>query len=251
MAKAKKPVKKKTTVKKDIDDSYQFALDALKGVGDDIRMGDEELADPSMKTSPACNFMELKTKCESKTNDFIDYLVEFYLSKDVLKLPHTQSKIDDDKNTLSKLLFQIETSEHAIMRCLERIEVSPEARLFEVLSQCQRAQMDIIKHYEADKKLIEDNYKMIKETYAIQRLELPEHIGEIKPVKKKRDMKSILRDVHKSVGTLDVKDHKTGGGEDITTDVEITNTKKPTKKPKRKSQKKDPPPSWPKGVRPK
>jgi len=249
MAKAEK---KKIPVKQNIDAGYKSALDSLQGVNDDIFLGDDNISNPSDKVRPACNFMELKTKCEEKTNDFVDYLVEFYLSKEVVGLPHTQSKIDDDKNTLSKLLFQIETSEHAIMRCLERIEYAPEARLFEVLSQCQRAQMDIIKHYEADKKLIEDNYKMIKESYAIQRLELPESTGDGRPMKQKRDTKSILRSVHDKVGSLDVKEHKVGGNvEELTDAIEITDTKKkPKQKPKRKSQKKQPEPSWPKGVRP-
>ena len=74
--------------------------------------------------------------------------------------------MDDDKSTLAELLLQMKTSEHSIIKLLERIDNGGmEARNFEVLAKLQSAKMEIVKHYEAVKLMIERNYKNLKVDY--------------------------------------------------------------------------------------
>jgi len=106
-------------------------------------------------------------KCKSQADSFMTGLVNFYLDGEILSDPYLIQKIDDDKNTLTDLKNQMETSQLAITQLLEVIAeggaIVP--RNFEVLSQLQKAKMEIVKHYEAVKTNIENNYKYLKGVY--------------------------------------------------------------------------------------
>jgi hypothetical protein len=68
-----------------------------------------------------------------------------------------------DKLTVSNLLFQMKTAEHAIKKLLEEIDSgSTQARSFEVLASLQKSKMEIVKHLAAFMVTMENNYKNLK-----------------------------------------------------------------------------------------
>jgi len=113
------------------------------------------------------DFVEMKNECQKDALIIIGELSEFYISKQMLENKYIRAKIKDDIETIAKILFQIKTAEHAVIRCLEQIEIRPQARTFEVLSMCQKSQMELQKQYEMTKIIIENNYKVIKNDYDI------------------------------------------------------------------------------------
>jgi hypothetical protein len=68
-----------------------------------------------------------------------------------------------DKMTVSNLLFQMRTAEHAIKKLLEEIDNgSTGPRSFEVLASLQKSKMEIVKHLAAFMVTMENNYKNLK-----------------------------------------------------------------------------------------
>jgi hypothetical protein len=104
----------------------------------------------------------------------------FYLTADIVdEIEYIKQKITVDKITLSNLLFQMKTAEHAIIKILEDIDngnLSP--RTFEVLSALQRSKMDIVKQFQHFMVVMENNYKSLKEDYRVKKSDEPKQIEE-------------------------------------------------------------------------
>lgn len=119
----------------------------------------------------------------NKAASTIDKMLKFYLSEDIIdKNEYVKAKAEIDKMSLSMLLTQMQNSETAIMSLMEQIgegDVAP--RLYEVLSELQRTQLDIIKTQTMHLVAVEENVKKIAreiEIYEMQK-ELEEgHEGE-------------------------------------------------------------------------
>jgi hypothetical protein len=104
---------------------------------------------------------KIKTEALAASTDYVDYLVDFYLTGAILDEPFLKKKKDDDTQTLADLIFQMKTSEYAIIKLLEVIDEGGQIipRNFEVLAGLQKSKMEIVKHYEAVKMNIENNYR--------------------------------------------------------------------------------------------
>lgn len=113
------------------------------------------------------NYFALKEKCTNEAKELIDSMISFYLPSNMMEVSYIKSRIKDDILTISDLLFNMKTSEHAIMKLLETIDEGGNynAKNFEQLSKLQTSKMEIVKHYEALKTILENNYKSLKRDY--------------------------------------------------------------------------------------
>lgn len=110
----------------------------------------------------------------TKAANTIDKMLKFYLSEDIInKNEYVQAKSEIDKMSLSMLLTQMENSEKAIMSLMDQIgegDVAP--RMYEVLSELQRTQLDIIKTQTMHLVAVEENVKKLSreiEIYEMQK----------------------------------------------------------------------------------
>lgn len=118
-----------------------------------------------------------------KASKTIDKMLKFYLKEDIIdRNEYVKAKAEIDKMSLSMLLTQMENSEKAITSLMDQIgegDVAP--RLYEVLSELQRTQLDIIKTQTMYIVAVEENVKKVAreiEIYEMQK-ELEEgHEGE-------------------------------------------------------------------------
>jgi hypothetical protein len=128
--------------------------------------------------SRVTNFMDydgVKIDSDTKADDIVDSIAEFYLDRSIIQeIPYVQQKNVVDKITVSNLLFQMKTAEHAITKLLEEIDNGNlHPRTFEVLSSLQRSKMEIVKHLAQFMVIMENNYKSLKEDYRIKKSEEP------------------------------------------------------------------------------
>jgi hypothetical protein len=124
------------------------------------------------------NFMDyegVKTDSDTKADDIVNSIAEFYLdSQIILEIPYIRQKNVVDKITVSNLLFQMKTAEHAITKLLEEIDNGNlHPRTFEVLASLQRSKMEIVKHLAQFMVIMENNYKSLKEDYRVKKAEEP------------------------------------------------------------------------------
>ena len=124
------------------------------------------------------NFMDyegVKVDSDTKADDIVDSIAEFYLDRGIIQeIPYIQQKNVVDKITVSNLLFQMKTAEHAITKLLEEIDNGNlHPRTFEVLSSLQRSKMEIVKHLAQFMVIMENNYKSLKEDYRVKKAEEP------------------------------------------------------------------------------
>jgi hypothetical protein len=134
---------------------------------------------PQRSASTFLNYHEVKIDSDSTAGDIVDSIAEFYLDKTIiLEIPYVTQKNSVDKITVSNLLFQMKTAEHAIIKLLEEIDNgNTHPRTFEVLSSLQRSKMEIVKHLAQFMVIMEQNYKNLKDDYRIKKAEEPQSLG--------------------------------------------------------------------------
>ena len=124
------------------------------------------------------NFMDydkVKNYSDTKADNIVDSISEFYLSIEIIEeIPYVKQKSIVDKITVSNLLFQMKTAEHAIIKLLEEIDNGNlHPRTFEVLASLQRSKMEIVKHLAQFMVIMETNYKSLKDDYRIKKADEP------------------------------------------------------------------------------
>lgn len=152
-------------MKKEIENLKKQAKDLediLLGVtesGIEAVAGEDVL--PKLKAISPLNYDEVKVESDKKASDIVESVILMYLPADfVQKQDYVYQKMEVDKLTVSNLLFQMKTAEHAIKKLLEEIDSgSPQARHFEVLASLQKSKMEIVKHLAAFMVTMENNYK--------------------------------------------------------------------------------------------
>lgn len=144
-------------LKKQAKQLEDILLDIDTGV--DIVAGEKVL--PRMKSMNPLNYDKVKDDADSKAADIVESIILMYLPKELVKeQDYVFQKMEVDKLTVSNLLFQMKTAEHAIMKLLEEIDSgSPQPRHFEVLASLQKSKMEIIKHLATFMVTMENNYK--------------------------------------------------------------------------------------------
>lgn len=121
---------------------------------------------PSRPISPL-DYNNVKIQCEDSANEIVSSVACFYLDERIIEsVPYVKQKTAVDHITVSNLLFQMKTAEHAIIKLLEEIDGGNlHPRTFEVLSSLQRSKMEIVKHLAQFMIIMENNYKNLKVDY--------------------------------------------------------------------------------------
>ena len=122
----------------------------------------------TQKASRFMDFDKIKEDADVEANETVDSIVDFYIQDSIYDerrgARFLKSKTSRDKMTLSNIIFQMKTAEHAIKRLLEEIDAGNlHPRQFEVLAALQKSKMDIIKHLAFVQIQMENNYKTIRQ----------------------------------------------------------------------------------------
>ena len=174
--------------------------DVLLGVnkeGISVVAGEEVL--PKMKSISPLNYDVVKEESDRKASDIVESVILMYLPAEFVKAQdYVYQKMEVDKLTVSNLLFQMKTAEHAIMKLLEEIDSgSPQPRHFEVLASLQKSKMEIVKHLAVFIVTMEKNYKNLnydwKNEIEKPQITLPEYVEEVEEnTTKFRGTKSLM-----------------------------------------------------------
>ena len=157
-----------STKKESLDSLKQRAKDLesiLLGVSDggiDTISGEDVL--PKLKAIAPLDYDTVKSEADKKASDIVESVILLYLPQEfVVEQDYVYQKMEVDKLTVSNLLFQMKTAEHAIKKLLEEIDGgSSGPRHFEVLASLQKSKMEIVKHLAAFMVTMENNYKNLK-----------------------------------------------------------------------------------------
>ena len=147
------------------------------------------------------DYQSVKEHLDNEANDIILSIAEFYLDEEIVNnIEYVKQKTKVDHLTISSLLFQMKTAEHAIIKLLGEIDdgnLNP--RMFEVLASLQRSKMEIVKHLAQFMIIMENNYKNLKDDYRIKKAEKgssdEDEEGESKGFKM-RGSKALLQAIH-------------------------------------------------------
>lgn len=112
----------------------------------------------------------VKDVIDKEANEIVNSISEFYLGEDINdQVPYVKQKTKVDIITVSSLLFQMKTAEHAIIKLLGEIDDGNlHARTFEVLASLQRSKMEIVKHLAQFMIIMENAYKNFYEDYRVK-----------------------------------------------------------------------------------
>jgi hypothetical protein len=126
---------------------------------------------PAFNEHEPMDYVEERSKSTNSAKKLMNSLLKFYLSEELIqKNEYIQLKAKVDVMTMSQLIYQMKTAEHAItilMRSIDAGEVSP--RMFEVLGGLQKTLLDIMKHQTLHMMAAEENLKKLKRDIDIYR----------------------------------------------------------------------------------
>jgi hypothetical protein len=119
------------------------------------------------KIKKALDYEAITKEVETESQEIVKQSILFFFEKHEIEAePYIREKMKVDFITISNLMFQMKTSEHAIIRLLEQIdEGSSNIKQFEVLSKLQSSKMDIVKHLQTVMTVMETNYKNLRDYY--------------------------------------------------------------------------------------
>lgn len=164
--------------------SNKETMDHLKKISEDLEsmiLGSEvpslqeaQKGDlPALGTVKPLNYEVVKKFADEKSESIVETVVLLYLPKEfVFEHDYIAQKMTVDKMTVSNLIFQMKTAEHAIKKLLEEMDggnVQP--RVFEVLAALQKSKMEIVKHLAQFMVMLENNYKSLRLDYESNRSE--------------------------------------------------------------------------------
>jgi|LakMenEpi03Aug12_release.lakeMendotaPanAssembly.Ray.scaffolds.fasta_scaffold209723_3 hypothetical protein len=119
---------------------------------------------PAFQVTDPLDYDGEKDIAQNKAKKLMNSLLKFYLSQELIqKNEYITLKAKIDVMTMSNLMFQMRTAEHAIVTLLRSIdagEASP--RMFEVLGGLQKTMLDIMKHQTLHMMAAEENMKKLK-----------------------------------------------------------------------------------------
>lgn len=158
--------------------SSKETMDHLKKISEDLEsmiLGSEipsleetQKGDlPAISTVKPLNYEVVKKFADEKAEGIVESVVLLYLPKEfVFEQDYIAQKMTVDKMTVSNLIFQMKTAEHAIKKLLEELDTgNTHARTFEVLGGLQKSKMEIVKHLAQFMVMLENNYKSLRLDY--------------------------------------------------------------------------------------
>ena len=156
---------------------------------------------PSRPISPL-DYNNVKIECEDSATDIVESVALFYLDERIIStIPYVKQKTLVDHITVSNLLFQMKTAEHAIIKLLEEIDGGNlHPRTFEVLSSLQRSKMEIVKHLAQFMIIMENNYKNLKIDYQSHSVEtIDGEVSEVDNPMQTRGTRGLIESLRKVV----------------------------------------------------
>ena len=163
---------------------------------------------PSNSAIKPLNYDALQKETDTKAEDIVESVIMLYLPKEFIREhEYVRQKMSVDMLTVSNLIFQMKTSEHAIKKLLEEIDMGNiHARSFEVLASLQKSKMDIVKHLAQFMVVMENNYKNLKFDYENAKAEKAQPVVEIEQeassnLSKFRGTKSLVEMINNAIKT--------------------------------------------------
>jgi ABC-type antimicrobial peptide transport system permease subunit len=106
------------------------------------------------------NFDDLRKTSTKKAKDILKKLISFYLTEEMIKDTYTVKKVSIDIVNLSNCMFQLATSEYAVVKVLEEIDSGlGNDKIFKVLSDLQKQNMETMKYNKQYIQIIEKEYE--------------------------------------------------------------------------------------------
>lgn len=184
---------------------------------------------PKLKAINPLDYEKVKSESDEKSSNIVEAVILMYLPADFIQQhDYVFQKMEVDKLTISNLLFQMKTAEHAIKKLLEEIDNGGTgARSFEVLASLQKSKMEIVKHLASFMVTMENNYKNLKFDYLSnnveKKAELPEYTPaepEEETIKKFRGTRGLMSLVQTYVEESKNKENESESksGSDTTTE---------------------------------
>jgi len=161
--------KREKQLRDDLEKLIDTDLTEIKGL---VQQAESVLP---QRSSGFLNYEVVKKDADTRAKKIVTSIAEFYLNKDMIReIPYIRQKNLVDHITVSNLLFQMKTAEHAIIKLLEEIDNgNTHPRTFEVLASLQRSKMEIVKHLAQFMVVMEQNYKNLKDDYRVKKAEEP------------------------------------------------------------------------------
>jgi len=162
------------------------AQDNIRKQLEDMLLGGEQIDEASTKDKPVANsdeqgplakvqhpgtknmdFYSVKDDVEVESKKLLKSVIDFYLDAKVIKKnEYIKYKKAVDEMTLSNIIFSLKTTQHAIIKLMEEIDMGNiHPRIFEVLAQLQNQMMVVVKHQAAYMITVEEGYKKIKDDH--------------------------------------------------------------------------------------
>lgn len=141
--------------RKQLESMIEDAPDSLELISEDA------ISAIKKKKELRLDYDLIKSEIDIESDQIVFTSAEFYFEKSEIKSePYLMQKINVFKLTVSNLLFQMKTAEHAIVKLLEKIDDGAGVdRTFEVLAALQKSKMEIVKHLSAFMVVMENSLK--------------------------------------------------------------------------------------------
>lgn len=168
------------------DKKDKTGQDNIRKQLEDMLLGGEQIDEKAMKEKPVANgeeqgplakvqhpntkqmdFYNVKDEIEGESKKLLKSVIDFYLDAKIIKKnDYLKYKKAVDEMTLSNIIFSLKTTQHAIIKLMEEIDMGNiHPRIFEVLAQLQNQMMVVVKHQAAYMITLEEGYKKIKDDH--------------------------------------------------------------------------------------
>ena len=165
---------------------------------------------PAFQVTDPLDYDGEKDIAQTKAKKLMNSLLKFYLSQELIqKNEYITLKAKIDVMTMSNLMFQMRTAEHAIVTLLRSIdagEASP--RMFEVLGGLQKTMLDIMKHQTLHMMAAEENMKKLKRDIDIYGDSIDITPKDTKPqiATVNRGTRNLMRDIQSEINGEEIEE---------------------------------------------
>lgn len=157
--------RRKPNLEKQEQKKIQDTLESLLEDGHHIELDRLQASDmPAMKTLPPLDMKKEQVLLMADAKEYLDQMVEFYYGPELSEsTDHLRKKKKIDNMHLSSIMLQMKTTQHAIMKIMEEIELgNVQPRMLEVLGQLQSQLVGYSKEYQNFLKGMEESYKILR-----------------------------------------------------------------------------------------
>ena len=162
---------KENDIKKEAQENIRASLEAML-LGDeksDIAKAsdivDGEVAKLQHPDNKTMDFYAVKEETESTAKKVLASVMTFYLTKKMIKKDdYVRFKSSIDEMNMSNLQFSLRTTQHAIIKMLQEIDMgNTHPRIFEVLATLNGQLANAVKHMASYMLTLEEGYKKIRD----------------------------------------------------------------------------------------